>query len=412
MDRREYLRMGLEGLKVHKLRSFLTMLGIILGVASVIAMLSIGEGAKREALEKFKLLGVDNIIVRDRELSTEELDEVRAKFSPGLSLADAEAIRKIVPSVERVAPQAELEVDARFENRSARATVVGIIPVLLEMFNYELQKGVWLDNVHMERGMRVCLLGAETARDLFPAEDPVGKQVKLDEQWFEVVGIMNPRSLYTETVGELAARNLNQDIYVPLSSFLSRFSKEEPLASQIDQLTVKVRDSDYLVETAAVIRRILDRRHRDNKDFDIVVPFELLRQEEKERQIYNLVLGSIAAISLLVGGIGIMNIMLATVLERTREIGVRRALGAKRKDILIQFLIEAMGLSLVGGAMGIVLGIAMSVVVGSIGEFRVVVSPVHVLLAFCVSGAVGIMSGTFPAQKAANTDPIDALRYE
>ena len=412
MDRLEYLRMGLEGLKVHKLRSFLTMLGIILGVASVIAMLSIGEGAKREALEKFKLLGVDNIIVRDRELSTEELDEVRAKFSPGLSLADAEAIRKIVPSVERVAPQAELEVDARFENRSARATVVGITPVLLEMFNYELQKGAWLDNVHMERGMRVCLLGAETARDLFPAEDPVGKQVKLDEQWFEVVGIMNPRSLYTETVGELAARNLNQDIYVPLSSFLSRFSKEEPLASQIDQLTVKVRDSDYLVETAAVIRRVLDRRHRDNKDFDIVVPFELLRQEEKERRIYNLVLGSIAAISLLVGGIGIMNIMLATVLERTREIGVRRALGAKRKDILIQFLIEAMGLSLVGGAMGIVLGIAMSAVVGSIGEFGVVVSPVHVLLAFCVSGAVGIMSGTFPAQKAANTDPIDALRHE
>ena len=412
MEPREYIHMGLEGLTDHKLRSFLTMLGIILGVASVIAMLSIGEGAKREALEKFKVLGVNNIIVRERALSEEELEEVRAKFSRGLSLADAEAIWEIIPTVEVVAPQAELEVEAHFEDRTAKATVVGITPDMLQILNYELESGSSINQEHYNRELRFCLLGAEIARGLFRTEDPLGKSVKLDDQWFEVIGVMGSRSLYTETVGELAARNLNQDVYIPLSSFLRRFDKENQLASQIDQLTIKVRDSDQLVATGTVIRRVLERRHYGNKDFDIVIPYELLKQEEKERRIYNLVLGSIAAISLLVGGIGIMNIMLATVLERTREIGIRRAMGAKRKDILIQFLLEAVGLSLVGGAIGITLGIGISKMVGNIGEFSSVVSPLHVLLAFFVSGAVGVVSGTFPARRAAEIDPIEALRYE
>lgn len=412
MEPREYLRMGLESLTDHKLRSFLTMLGIILGVASVIAMLSIGEGAKREALEKFKILGVNNIIVRDKALSDQELEEVRAKFSPGLSLKDADAIQAIIPTVERVAPQAEIEIEAKYEDKSAKATLVGITPTVLKILNYELDLGTLLTEDHYQRGMRACLLGAEMAKSLFPTEDPLGKRVKLEDQWFQVQGVMVSRSLYTETVGELAARNLNQDIYIPLSSFLRRFTKEEQLASQIDQLTVKVHDSSQLVETGAIISRILERRHYGNKDFDIVIPYELLKQEEKERRIYNLVLGSIAAISLLVGGIGIMNIMLATVLERTREIGIRRALGAKRKDILTQFLIEAVGLSLVGGTIGVFLGIAMSGVVSTIGEFGAIVSPFHVLLAFFVSAAVGVISGTFPARRAANIDPIEALRYE
>ena len=412
MEAREYLRMALEGLTDHKLRSFLTMLGIILGVASVIAMLAIGEGAKREALEKFKILGVNNIIVRDKALSDQELEEVRAKFSPGLSLKDADAIQAIIPTVENVAPQAELEIEARYEDKSAKATLVGITPVVLKILNYELELGTLLTESHYQREMRVCLLGAEVAKSLFTTENPLGKRVKLEDQWFQVQGVMVSRSLYTETVGELAARNLNQDIYIPLSSFLRRFTKEELLASQIDQLTVKVNESSRLVETGAIIRRILNRRHYRNKDFDIVIPYELLKQEEKERRIYNLVLGSIAAISLLVGGIGIMNIMLATVLERTREIGVRRALGAKRKDILNQFLIEAVGLSLVGGTIGVFLGIAMSGVVSKIGEFGAIVSPFHVLLAFFVATAVGVISGTFPARRAANIDPIEALRYE
>lgn len=412
MEMRDYISMGLEGLTDHKIRSLLTMLGIILGVASVIAMLSIGEGAKREALAKFEVLGVNNIIVREKALSDLEREEARARFSAGLSLDDADAIQMVVPTVTSLAPQAELEVEARFEDKSAKSMLVGVTPDLFDILNYNFRVGVPLSEDQYNQAARVCLIGAEVSRNLFPTVEPLGQQIKIDDQWFEVTGVMGNRSLYTETVGELAARNLNQDIYIPLTAFLMRFDKEDNLASEIDQLTIKVADSDQLVETGAVVRRVLQRRHYNNKDFDIVIPFELLKQEEKERRIYNLVLGSIAAISLLVGGIGIMNIMLATVLERTREIGIRRALGAKRKDIQIQFLLESVGLSLVGGLIGIALGIILSLIVGNIGEFSSVVSPFHVLLAFLVSGGVGVASGTVPARRAASIDPIEALRYE
>jgi putative ABC transport system permease protein len=386
------------------------MLGIIFGVAAVIAMLSIGEGAKREALEKYKILGVNNIIIRDKELS--ELETVRAKFSRGLSQKDARAIIKIVPTVDLVAPQAEIDLEAKYEDKSTKATLVGVTPDFRNILNYETRLGEFLTDEHHKREQRVCILGAEVAKNLFPVKDPLGKKIKLDDQWFEVIGTMGSKSLFTETVGELAARNLNQDIYIPLSSMLRRFNKEEQLASEIDQLTVKVGASEKLVESAAIIRRILKRRHHDNDDFDIVIPFELLKQEERETRIYNMVLGSIAAISLLVGGIGIMNIMLATVLERTREIGIRRSIGAKRKEILIQFLIEAVGLSLVGGLVGITLGVAMSLFIDSIAEFTTIVTPLSVIVAFGVSGAVGVIFGTFPASRAANISPIEALRYE
>jgi len=412
MDRAELMRMGLEGLSQHRLRSILTMLGVIFGVAAVIAMLAIGEGAKREALEKFKALGVNNIIVRDKKLSDKELEEVRAKFSQGLSIADAHAIQDIVPSAVYVAPQAELEVDAKHNDKSIKVTLVGVDNAFQAIFKYHASAGHFLLPDHHTRELRVCILGADAARNLFPIEDPIGKQVKLDDQWFEVVGVMANKALFTETVGELAARNLNQDIYIPLTSYLRRFSKSNPLASEIDQLTVQVTDSDRLLEASAVIRRIITRRHHNNEDFDIVVPYELLKQEEHERQIYNMVLGSIAAISLLVGGIGIMNIMLATVLERTREIGIRRALGAKQSEIMSQFLIEAVGLSLVGGLVGVFLGVGMALFIDAIAEFKTVISPISVILAFGLSGAVGIVSGTFPARRAARVNPIEALRYE
>jgi len=412
MDIQEILPISIEGLKVHKLRSTLTMLGIIFGVAAVIAMLSIGEGAKREALEKFKLLGVNNIIVRDKKLSDKELEEVRAKFSQGLSLKDSDAIAEIVPTVETVSPQAEIEVEAKYEDKSSKVTLVGITPKFKSILNYETDNGEFLNEDHYNRELRVCVLGADVAKNLFPVENPLGKKIKIEDQWFEVIGTMGTKTLFTETIGELAARNLNQDIYIPLSSFLRRFVKKNQLASQIDQLTVKIRNSEELIKSADVIRHILNRRHYNNVDFNIVIPYELLKQEEKERRIYNIVLGSIAAISLLVGGIGIMNIMLATVLERTREIGIRRALGARQKEILTQFLIEAVGLSLIGGVIGIIVGITLSLIVSSIADFSTVVTPISVLISFFVSAAVGIIFGTFPARNAANINPVDALRYE
>ncbi len=412
MELRDIILIGLEGLKVHRLRSLLTMLGIIFGVSAVIAMLSIGEGAKREALAKYKMLGVNNIIVRDKDLNEEELEEVRAKFSRGLSLRDAQAIQEIVPTVDMVASQSEMDMDAKYEDKSTKSTVVGVSSNFSNILNYETDKGRFLTPDQHERQLRVCVLGADVAKNLFPVQDPIGKKVKLDDQWFEVVGVMGTKSLFTETVGELASRNLNQDIYVPLSSFLRRFDKEQQLASEINQLTIKIDDSQNLLESAAVVRRIVNRRHRGNNDFDIVIPYELLKQEEKETRIYNMVLGSIAAISLLVGGIGIMNIMLATVLERTREIGIRRSLGARRKEILYQFMIEAVGLSFTGGLVGIILGVVMSLVINSFAEFRTAITPISVIVAFGVSGAVGVIFGTFPAKSASEINPIEALRYE
>jgi putative ABC transport system permease protein len=412
MERNQLLIIGLEGLTAHKVRSVLTMLGVIFGVGAVIAMLSVGEGAKQEALEKFKTLGVNNIIVRDKNLSEKELEEVRAKFSQGLNLKDAQAIQSIVPSVETLAPQSELESEAKFQDKSVKVTLVGVTPEFRELLNYFPDRGEFLTEDHYNRDMRVCILGAEVAKSLFPIGNPIGQQVKLHDQWFEVIGTMGVKTLFTETVGELAARNLNQDVYIPLTALLRRFTKEEQLDSQLDQLTLRVRESSELMESAAIIRRIMSRRHFGNDDFDLVIPYELLLQEEKERRIYNMVLGSIAAISLLVGGIGIMNIMLATVLERTREIGVRRALGATRKDILMQFLIEAVGLSLVGGLIGVTLGVSMSWIIDAIAEFQTIVSTVSVLVAFVVSGTVGVVAGTVPAKRAAAINPIDALRFE
>ena len=412
MTKKEQVLIGLEGLKVHRLRSTLTMLGIIFGVAAVIAMLSVGEGAKREALQKYKFLGVNNIIVRDKDLSEKELEEARAKFSRGLSLKDAEAIGKIVPTVDLVACQAELNIEAKFEDKSAKVTLVGVTSSFRELLNYEPRFGTFLTEEHHKNALRACVLGAEAAKTLFPVEDPIGQKVKLDDQWFEVVGTMGSKSLFTETIGELAARDLNQDIYTPLASFLMRFTKEEPLASELDQLTVKIENSEKLVESASIIRRILDRRHYKNDDFSLVIPYELLKQEEKEARIYNMVLGAIAAISLLVGGIGVMNIMLATVLERTHEIGIRRALGAKRQEILMQFLVEAVGLSLVGGLIGVTLGVTMSLIIDAIAEFSTIVTPLSVIVAFGVSGAVGVIFGTYPAKNASNVNPIEALRYE
>jgi len=408
----ENLRMAFDGLMSHKLRSFLTMLGIIFGVAAVIAMLSIGEGAKQEAIEKFQDLGVSNIIIREKELSEEELQEVRAKFSQGLSQEDVEAIELIAPGVIQVAPQAEKEIEAKFEDKSAKATLIGITPAIREILNYSTARGEFIDADHFERHLKVCVLGSAVAQTLFPVEDPLQRKVKLEDQWFEVIGVMETKALFTETVGELAARDLNNDIYIPLSTLLRRFSKEKELASEIQQITVKTEGSDKLMEIAEIIRRILTRRHFKNDDFSIIIPYELLRQEEKERRIYNILLGSIAAISLLVGGIGIMNIMLATVSERTREIGIRRAIGATRKTVLGQFITEAVALSLVGGLIGVIVGITMSLSINWLTDFKTVVTLFSILIAFFVSGAVGIIFGYLPARKAAHLDPIESLRYE
>jgi len=388
------------------------MLGIIFGVASVIAMLSIGEGATREAIAKYQDLGINNIIVREKKMSDKELEEVMVKFSTGLSLTDARVVKEIVPGVVRVASQAEYETEVKYADRSGKSNVVGITPLYERLLNLKTAKGSFITEDQYNRNLKVCVLGAGVARTLFLHDNPLGKMVKVDDQWLEVVGVLESKALFTETVGELASRDLNNDIYVPLSTFLDRFPKGNPLASEIQQITIQVGNSSELVETAELVRNVLKRHHFNNEDYSIVIPYELMKQEEKERQIYNFLLGAIAAISLLVGGIGIMNIMLATVMERTREIGIRRAIGAKKSDIMSQFVSEAVAISITGGLIGVVVGIALTLFISLFTDVSTFIPFYAVVLAFGFSVIVGISFGYLPAKNAANLSPIESIRYE
>jgi len=412
MQYEENIRLAIRGLIDHKFRSFLTMLGIIFGVASVITMLSIGEGAKRAAIAKYQDLGVNNIIIREKKLSDDELEEVRAKFSQGLSIQDATVIKEIVPGVLRTASQAEISSEVKYADKSAKSTIIGITPEYVEMMNFKTSKGDFITKNHYNRNLKVCVLGAGVAANLFRNEDPMGKMVKVEDQWLEVVGVLKSKTLFTETVGELAARDLNTDIYVPLSTFLKRFTHENILASEIQQITVQVDNSNRLLETSQLINAILQRHHFDNADYNIVIPYELLKQEEKEKEIYNFLLGAIAAISLLVGGIGIMNIMLATVMERTREIGIRRAIGARKSDIMSQFVTEAVAISITGGIIGVILGVSLSLTVSLFTDVTTYIRLYSIFVAFGFSVLVGICFGYLPAKNAANLKPVDSIRYE
>ncbi len=412
MQIEESIRIAFYGLRDHKFRSFLTMLGIIFGTASVIAMISIGEGAKKQAMAKYQDLGVSNIIIRDKDFTDTELEQVRTKFSRGLSLGDTKAISEILPGVKGIAPQAEAKLDAMYEDKSSKANVIGITPEITGILNFRTDKGTFIDSDHYERQLKVCVLGANIAWELFNYEDPVGRYIKLGDQWFEVTGVLSTRALFTETIGELAARDLNNDVYIPLSTFGKRIPKSNVLSSELKQVAVRLESSGSLLESADIIRSILSRRHFNNDDFSIIIPYELMEQEKRESRIYNLLLASIAAISLIVGGIGIMNIMLASVMERTQEIGIRRAVGGRRSDIMGQFVTEAMALSITGGLTGVVLGILLSLGIGFLTEVKTFITLYSIFIAFSFSVIVGITFGYLPAKRAADMKPVEAIRHE
>jgi putative ABC transport system permease protein len=412
MQIKENIRVGIYGLRDHKFRSFLTMLGIIFGTASVITMISIGEGAKKQAMAKYQDLGVSNIIIRDKDLTDTDLEQARMKFSHGLSIDDTKAISEIVPGVKGIAPQSEVKLEAMYGDKSSRATVIGVTPEVTNILNYRIDKGTFLDQDHYDRQLKVCVLGANIARELFTYEDPLGRNIKLGDQWFEVAGVLQTKALFTETVGELAARDLNNDVYIPLSTFGKRITMPNILSSELKQVTVKLESSERLLESAAVIRSIISRRHFKNDDFSIIIPYELMEQEKRESRIYNLLLASIAAISLIVGGIGIMNIMLASVMERTQEIGIRRAVGGRRSDIMGQFVSEAMAMSITGGLIGVFLGIFLSLGIALVTEVRTNLTLYSIFIAFGFSVIVGITFGYLPARRAADLKPIESIRHE
>jgi putative ABC transport system permease protein len=431
MDYSRILRVAFDSLGAHKLRTFLTMLGVIIGVAAVVALLSIG--AKKETLEQISILGINNIIVEARIPEATPGTNQNLGKSPGLSLADGENIARLSDLVVNVAPQRFEPVPTIFNGSTeVAARVVSTVPEYILSSSIDVETGRFLTAADIRDYSQVCVLGAKTKRQLFAFENPLGRLVRIGDLDFTVVGVMADKYIGRGKVEGLELKNLNEDVYIPFSTAAKKFERVAKGASgggvyfvieeesggqayntpEIDQLTITVADFNYVPAMSRLLEAMLTRRHAGIDDFDIVVPESLLRQSQKTQQIFNIVMGAIAGLSLLVGGIGIMNIMLATVLERTREIGVRRAVGATRRDIMRQFLVEAVVICLLGCTIGLVLGLLISKVISYYAGWPTVVSVFSMVLAVGVSTTVGVVFGIYPAQKAASLDVIESLRYE
>jgi putative ABC transport system permease protein len=404
----EAFRSASDGLSAHKMRSGLTMLGIMFGVGAVIAMLAIGAGAARQAQSFIDRMGLRNILVRAKQLRPDELQGVRKK-SLGVSLRDAEAVREAVPGVELVAPRVKVDpwkVQAG-ESRT-EATVYGVSYRHTELVVLPLAEGRFLDALDEKEHAQVCVVGASVRRALFAYGPALGKRLKINDLWCEVVGVV------AETGGAAAAGDAGspaREIYLPVTT-AARKLEHEPLASPLDEILVRLSTQVSSRESAAVVKTLLDGLHGGVDDYEIVVPEALLEQSRQTQRLFNIVMGCIAGISLLVGGIGIMNIMLASVLERTREIGVRRAIGADKGDICLQFLVESFSISALGGLAGVAIGVGIARSVSFYAKWPTVVTVTSIALAITVSLAVGVLSGLYPALRAAKVPPIQALRYE
>ena len=429
MKKIDLFKIGIDELSANKLRTFLTMMGIIFGVGSVISMLSIGEGAKRETLEQIDLLGSNNIIIKSEEIEVEE-DEI-ASFSPGLNLDDLTAIKEISPFLHSLTPQRNSKEKVIYKSNILEANIIGTTSNYPNTFNSKLWDGKFFTQQHMARYANVCVIGSDIRKQLFKYRDPINEKIKVGNLWFTIIGVISAKKNITGNSSSTSFRNFNQDIYIPLSTmnykmdiFIDPSKRREmswrdfgKVANAIDrksinQLTVKVSGDDKILEVAKLIKKILIRRHYKVYDYRIIIPEEIMAQKQKTQKIFNIVMGAIAGISLLVGGIGIMNIMLANIMERTREIGIRRAVGATRQDILNQFIFEALTISFIGGVLGIFTGYVLTSIISGYAEWRTIITPSSVVLAFSVSVIVGFIFGSYPAKKAAEKDPIDALRYE
>jgi putative ABC transport system permease protein len=404
MTTRSLVQLALRGLALHKLRSTLSALGIVFGVAAVIAMLSVGEGARREILAEVGRLGINRVTVRAGSVShTTEVEAARLQ-SPGLSLSDAEAIGEVCPDVESLAPiRASSEQIANGERR-AEATIVATTPSFARTEELALGSGRFLADADVSDAKRVIVLGHELEALLFPYDEPVGSGVRIGGEWYSVVGALEPREVSRQG-GRMTGRNLNRVGFVPLSAM----PRERGL---LDEIAIRIGDAGKVRDSAKLIESVVLRRHRGAPDFELVVPQELIAGYERARFQFNVVVGAVAALSLLVGGIGIMNIMLANVTERVREIGIRRSLGASRDDITRQFLAEALLLTIVGGIAGIALGFALAFGISIYAGWPTAVSLRAIAAALVLAAATGIGFGLYPAMQAARSSPVEALRRE
>ena len=406
--------LGLESLRAHKLRATLTMLGIIFGVAAVIAMLSIGAGARQEVIAFIEQLGVRNLIVESRESVDQQAFQRVRQLSAGLSFQDLRAIEGSVQGLAVSSPRKRvLPTRILPKPQSDPPVLFGVAPSYFTIAGVRVVAGRFFDETEAESAAPVAVLGQAARASLFGSDEPVGRFVKVNQQWFEVIGVVGPQLSSGAGVGGLGVQDSNQVIYVPLLAAMLRI--EEPQAArrdEIDGLYLQFESEADLASAGAQVRGLLDVLHRGAGDFNVIVPAELLAEQQRTRNIFQVVMVAIASISMLVGGIGIMNIMLASVLERTREIGVRRAIGAKQTDIVRQFLVETTIITLSGGLVGTLVGVALSELVGYFAGWSTIVSATSIVLAFAVSVTVGLVFGLYPARRAAKLDPVRALHSD
>jgi len=409
------LRLGLENLRAHKLRSLLTMLGMIFGVAAVVAMLSIGAGAQQEVMAFIEQLGVRNLIVEAREAPDNQTLQKTRKLSAGLSFQDLRVIQSNLDGISAASARKRFTPTKIMPKPLVNdiPVVYGIAPAYKTIGNLQVATGRFFDEAETTAASPVAVLGEAAAAGIFGADDPVGRYLKVNDQWFRVIGVAGPQLTVQSDVAGIPAQDRNNIIYVPLYSSVFRLEDgQSAQKDEIDGIYLQMNQGSDIPGAAAMIRGILDRAHRGAGDFTIVSPAELLAEQRRTQRIFEMVMVAIASISLLVGGIGIMNIMLASVLERTREIGVRRAIGARQRDVVRQFLIETTIISLTGGVAGILLGVGLSQLIGVLAGWSTIVTTGSIVLAFGVSVAIGIVFGLYPAVRASRLDPVKALHYE
>jgi putative ABC transport system permease protein len=445
------LLIAIDAVIANRIRSLLTALGIIFGVAAVIAMLAIGNGAQQEILNQIKLVGVNNIVIKpiieqkDEKVNEKVGKKEKKKFSPGLTVRDVQSIHETIPTLTHVSPEIILDTYVIRNGFRRSAKLVGVDPAYFTIYDFQLSDGALFSEEHRRTGSPVCIIGSALKSRFFPKENPVGKTMKVGTHWLTIIGVLKERTVSQASINKLGIRDFNMDVYAPLQTVLVRYRNRDLVTTegirlaamrsqgnsngnaqnasteneqekknyhQLDRLVLQVDQTQKLQATAEVISRMLKRRHYDVVDYEIEIPELLLKQQQRTNDIFNYVLGAIAGISLLVGGIGIMNIMLASVLERIKEIGLRLAIGARKSDVVQQFLFEAVMISVSGGIIGVVLGVVFAYLVSSFANIPTIISFTSIVLSFGVAATVGLIFGIAPARKAAQQDPIASLRYE